>query len=66
MIDIIDMLREMANNHTTTYDVQVLDDAIYEIERLRKTIAGLQQIAGKASIDGQTFAQVREEVRNGS
>lgn len=41
----------------------LLADAIIEIERLRTTIANLQQIAGKASIDGQTFAQIKGDAK---
>jgi hypothetical protein len=37
----------------------VLDEAIYEIEKLRAKIEAIGQVAGKASVDGVTFAQIK-------
>ena len=37
----------------------VLDEAIYEIEKLRRKIEAISQVAGKASIEGVTFAQIK-------
>lgn len=65
MVDIVEKLKERRSIDGSVVYVemseQVLDDAIYEIERLRATIANLQLIAGKASIDGQTMATIKRE-----
>jgi hypothetical protein len=37
--------------------------AIAEIEHLRAKIVLLHQIAGKASVEGQSFADIRKETR---
>ncbi len=42
---------------------QVLDDAIYEIERLRATIAQLRAVAGAVSVEGHNYADIRKSLR---
>ena len=43
---------------------QVLDDAIYEIERLRATIDQLRAIAGAVSIEsGLTFSDIKKNLK---
>lgn len=38
---------------------QVLDDAIYEIERLRSKIERLREVAGAVSVEGHSYADIR-------
>lgn len=42
---------------------KICADAITEIEHLRTTIANLQQIAGKASIE-RPFSEIQKEIRS--
>lgn len=74
MTDVIERLRAALNNAmrpgTADSDVNVpvevargnLEMAITEIERLRATIANIQQFVGAASVDGLTFAQIKEVI----
>jgi hypothetical protein len=68
MTDIVEMMRKTANKEFGTYDVaddsvrvgcSTLRDAANEIERLRAKIEAISQVAGKASIEGVTFAQIK-------
>jgi hypothetical protein len=67
MTDIVDKLKDRRTVDGSVIYVemteQVLDDAIYEIERLRATIADLRQIAGVASLEGMSFEQIKESRR---
>jgi hypothetical protein len=67
MTDIVDKLKDRRTVDGSVIYVemteQVLDDAIYEIERLRATIADLRQIAGVASLEGMSFEQIKESLR---
>jgi len=74
MTDIVDILRKTANQEFGTYNVGddsvrvgcgTLRDAASEIERLRAKIEAISQVAGKASVDGVTFAQIKKEIRDG-
>lgn len=51
------ILRYEGHGHGMTKSI--LKEAITEIERLRAKIEAISQVAGKASIDGVTFAQIK-------
>lgn len=63
MSDIVEKLKDRRSIDGSAAFVEmserVLDEAIYEIERLRAKIEAISQVAGKASIDGVTFAQIK-------
>lgn len=66
MSDIVEKLkdRRLIDGSVTFVEMseQVLDDAIYEIERLRSTIEQLRSIAGAANID-RPFSEIKKEIR---
>jgi hypothetical protein len=61
--DIVEKLkdRRLVDGSVSFFEMSemVLDEAIYEIERLRAKIEAISQVAGKASIEGVTFAQIK-------
>lgn len=68
MSDIVEKLkqRRSIDGSVTMVEMseQVLDDAIYEIEHLRNTIAQLRAVAGAVSVEGHSYADIRKEIRN--
>jgi hypothetical protein len=67
MTDIVEKLKDRrAIDGSVTFvemSEQVLDDAIYEIERLRNTIAQLRAVSGAVSVEGHSYADIRRSVR---
>jgi hypothetical protein len=59
MTDIVERLRDL------NYPGQEMmrEEAADEIERLRNTIAQLRAVAGAASVEGHSYADIRE-IRN--
>ena len=70
MTDLVETLRETFKRRRYEGDAEyhpdfdLFDVAADEIEKLRRKIEAISQVAGKASIDGVTFAQ--ETVGDGS
>lgn len=65
MNDIVETLRETFERRRYGADAEyhpdfdLFDVAADEIQRLRAKIEAISQVAGKASIDGITFAQIK-------
>ena len=67
MTDIVEKLKDRRTIDGSVSYVemheQVLDDAIYEIERLRRTIEQLRSVAGAVSLDVVSLADIKKDPR---